>query len=229
MTPREPFWLAIARSVRLPRSLRHSKRLRQCSFERHAAAQARSQNATREAESTGPTGDVIGDPVERQFIRHARGENLFLSRRPAAVAGLVVSVVVDAIQRVFSGWLRPHVGVEGCEVIPPAFADRDAAATVVGPLRRPRVQAAALHRIPGSVFARALQVVALARGRGLLVAHTAARHPRLSSPRGDANKGRPPAVAPTFPVAARSVISHGRQDAESLAGDVSGHLEILHA
>jgi hypothetical protein len=74
--------------------------------------------------------------------------------RPPTVTGLVVAVVVDAIDGAAVGSLA-HVGEEVGEGVP-ALADGDPSSAVVGPVLASGVVAALEHGLPDSVAASAL-------------------------------------------------------------------------
>lgn len=74
--------------------------------------------------------------------------DLGVARRPSAVSGFIISVIVDAVEsetrRAFS-----HVGKECIEAIP-LWAECDAATSVVLPLGGLGVGASGFHRFPGA-------------------------------------------------------------------------------
>lgn len=72
------------------------------------------------------------------------------SGRPPAVAGLVPTAVVDAVDGVVLAGARVHVGEEVPEAAPP-FTDGDATGAVAGVRGVPGVVAAAPHCLPGDV------------------------------------------------------------------------------
>lgn len=78
--------------------------------------------------------------------------------RPAAVVWLIVSVVVDAIKRVFWGRTTPHVRDEIFEFLP-SFANLNPSFAVFVELRMALVAASLLHVDPRHVFRRASQTV----------------------------------------------------------------------
>lgn len=115
--------------------------------------------------------------------------------RPAAVAGFVMAVVVDALYRVRWRRLLPHVGEKGREVVAPAIADRDTAATVIGVVVRVLIEAARFHSGPRDVLAGLL-----ARARVAMCRRAAAGR-RVADPQVcRANRGIAPAVAAADPI-----------------------------
>ena len=100
-----------------------------------------------------------------------------------AISGLVMPVVVDAIERVLLAWPLAHVGEEIAEGKPP-FADFDAAPAVPLPLRRSGVEAAALHRFPRSVGHSAFfmpRVPVAAKGRSKVASEAATAFRKTAS------------------------------------------------
>ena len=79
---------------------------------------------------------------------------LFAHRGPAYVAGLVMAVVVDAVNCVPLGWLRSDVFVERQKVVEPFVADTYPSPAVIGVVIVARLQAAILHRLPCFVLWR---------------------------------------------------------------------------
>ena len=78
--------------------------------------------------------------------------SLLMPSRPAAVVRLVVTCVVDAVERLT---FRPlaHIGQEVLK-LKPAFANSDAAATITFPVLRIRVPAAIQCRLPAAISSR---------------------------------------------------------------------------
>lgn len=73
--------------------------------------------------------------------------------RPAAIAGFVVPVIVDAIERQAGGpW--PHVRKEGVERVQPTLTHLDPAPAVVAIVHEGRLRAPRNHRTPRIVLGR---------------------------------------------------------------------------
>ena len=72
------------------------------------------------------------------------------SSDPATIQGLIVPVVVDAVDEV-SGGPVAHVGNERAEIAQPSVTHSDAATAVVLELRKSRVVATAKHALPDGV------------------------------------------------------------------------------
>src|ERR1700674_1542412 len=82
---------------------------------------------------------------------------LLFRGRPTAIAGLIVPIVVDAVDRMLIR-ARPHVGKEAFKAgqatltAAPAGTDRDAATAVVGEMIAVPIGAASHHAAPRDIF-----------------------------------------------------------------------------
>jgi hypothetical protein len=106
----------------------------------------------RDAQYLGPLGNrsrhtVNADGSVRSLVPGLRGPS-----SPSAVAGFVVPVDVDPIDRVFRGRPGPHVGEECLVGFKPTLAHGDPTATVVVKLWVGGPVAPRLHVLPRSVF-----------------------------------------------------------------------------
>src|SRR5262245_19364812 len=90
---------------------------------------------------------------EPNGVHLASVPRLLSARRPAAVAGLIVPVVVHALDGP-ARWPGPHVSHEAAEpaLAQPVLADRDAAAAVAVPGDVGAARAALDHRAPRLVL-----------------------------------------------------------------------------
>lgn len=86
-------------------------------------------------------------PSSRSLIHR-----LLMRRGPSTVAGIVIAVVVDAINRMRRGRFRSHIGVEQREGIAPAFTDSNTAPTVALERGVASIRASVLHGVPRSVL-----------------------------------------------------------------------------
>ncbi len=77
---------------------------------------------------------------------------LDFSSRPAAISGLVIAVVVDAINGMISGRSRPHVGEKIFERIRPSLADSNSTTAIETVVLIVGVVAAAFNALPAGVF-----------------------------------------------------------------------------
>ena len=78
--------------------------------------------------------------------------SLLPGRRPSAVFWCVVTVVVEAVERVGARGAQAHVRQERHEIVAPAVAYADAAAAVAGEILVIRFAAAADHAVPDLVL-----------------------------------------------------------------------------
>jgi hypothetical protein len=168
-------------------------------------------------------------PIAEQFLFPAKGNPPILSRipglllasRPAHVAGLIVAVVVNALQGVLWRGPRAYFGKERCERIPPALADANAAPAIVFEPRRGRVFATSLHGKPALILSADSQLTAapLAVSR-----HLAPLTARFGGPVPEVdpgNGGGLAALAPADP-SQLALLSFGRKtDDGQLAVDVA--------
>lgn len=102
-----------------------------------ATSTAPLQRDVRDAEFLAPRGEAHRDAAVRDLHVRSGVPSLHGVRGPAAVAGLVVSVIVDAVEgedrptvpTAFRAWA--HVGQEVLEAVAPPIADADAPPSVV--------------------------------------------------------------------------------------------------
>lgn len=100
------------------------------------------------------------EPISHSYPeRDAAVFRLLKSSGPLAIARLVVTVVVHALDRVVAGRSRPHVFVERPETVTPALTNLDPSAAPQAKLRVVRIVAAILHRLPCAILGRLAQSV----------------------------------------------------------------------
>lgn len=80
---------------------------------------------------------------------------LFL-RSPAHIAGLVITIIVDAINRVIFRRLAAHVFQERAVTILPSLTDGNPASAIVCEAWKIRVEASLQHHSPAMIFRRAV-------------------------------------------------------------------------
>ena len=85
--------------------------------------------------------------------------SLNVSRRPNAILGAVIAIVVFAFNGVLCAGSRPHVGDEVLKAMQPALADRNSTVAVEMPLAASPF-ASPDHVLPDVVLGRSLGVVA---------------------------------------------------------------------
>lgn len=147
---------------------------------------------------------------------------LLFSGRPPHVSRLVVSFVVDAIDRARSAWSMADVGEKRFEGVAPAGADANSAPAVVVETLRSRIQAPILYRLPRVKLRRLRHAVRRLRTAVALGASAAARS-RVTVPQVNAPyNGRSSAVALALksqaPLDAFCGNAENRQRSEALAG-----------
>jgi len=74
--------------------------------------------------------------------------------RPSAIRGLIVSVIVNAIERKFGRWLTADVEKKILEPISPSLADCYSSPAIVPPVFICGARTALNHSCPGSIFRR---------------------------------------------------------------------------
>lgn len=166
----------------------------------------------RDAGKSAPFGNRESSAKMLNESRFARVVRLLLSGGPSAVPGLIVPVVVDAVQ--FKSIRRPHVGKERTEIVLPSVAHGDPTAAVGSPKWSIRVKAPRFSSAPDSVFSRVAHSVSRGIGLGLFALPTPATvdHSAVEVPGEDVFDGAAVASASPSACASRSV-------------DVSGNLK----
>lgn len=108
--------------------------------------------------------------IPRQVSVRATVVGLLYLRRPSHIAGLVVSVDVNSVERVLSGGTRTKVGEELAEISTPLRIHGDSTTTVAGPTLIERVKASLDCTPVAMIFRRAVHAVcSFARRRKLAV------------------------------------------------------------
>ena len=124
--------------------------------ERFAAFQALMKRSVVDAVFARPRGEclcstvIVNQPVRSHIV------HLLSLRRPSTISRFVMSIGVNAVNRMLRRGPRSHVGIEGTEVVTPSFAHRYPSAAVVMKNFRVRVVAPLDHARPYPVFARRL-------------------------------------------------------------------------
>ena len=127
-------------------------RRREGLFQRPAALQSLMQRRGRDADSPRPVMDHHALTVEFQPAVSTRVSHLRRTQGPSDIAGLVASVVVDAVKRVLAtGWWA-NVAQEDLKRISPLRTDRNAACAVPPIGHMIGVGATGFHREPILVF-----------------------------------------------------------------------------
>lgn len=116
----------------------------------------------RDTETPSPNSERQHLAQKLNAVDLARIAVLLCPRRPSHIARFVMSVVVDAIERVIRRWAWPHIREEGVETATPAVAHGYAATTIVRERLHSWVMTAAAHVNPDLIFRRATHAPFLA-------------------------------------------------------------------
>ena len=111
-----------------------------------------------------PVSDAKGFATYRDMPSSGPIAGLSFNRGPMAVGRLIVTIVVNSVNRVKRGWLTPHVRQKGLEIVNPAVTNLDTAPAISRVFRIGGVEAAPLERSPSLKFkagALAVKVCAL--------------------------------------------------------------------
>lgn len=92
--------------------------------------QALANAVTRQPHSPSPFRQSFGFTTECQVVVRAFISGLLFWRGPSAILWRVIAIVVDPINRVLLGWLRPHVLQKRLERVAPASAYGDASSAI---------------------------------------------------------------------------------------------------
>ncbi len=128
-----------------------------------AFAKAREQARYTNASFIRPIADGLCFPEGCQQSGAASIARLRVSGAPPAITRLVISVALNAINGVILRWSRPHVGVEGDEILSPSFAHFDAATSIRRVVRSRWSLATRNHGVPRAVFGRARHAMCLSQ------------------------------------------------------------------
>ncbi|RKZ91341.1 MAG: hypothetical protein DRQ40_09995 [Gammaproteobacteria bacterium] len=128
-----------------------------CFFYRHSLKPA-SHAAETHAVLKAPCGKALGFAIARIHSVSSCISGLFSVGRPTAVTGLVVPVIVDAIN---SKAIRhvPHVCMEGRKAVPPPVANPDSTSAVVLVSLVARAVTPPLHVFVAGVYSRSVEAV----------------------------------------------------------------------
>lgn len=132
-------------------------RLRDCIFGGPTAHDSVSQNVVTHTVSFGHSEHAQCLPLKRQKVCAPSISGLFVWRGPSAVRSLVVSVVVDAVKRMSSGWFVSHVHHEAFKsthsknALHPSATDPNSSGAVISEFGILWISASTQHRRPLSV------------------------------------------------------------------------------
>lgn len=117
------------------------------------------QDAVPHAETTCPISKWKRFAVEGERITIAPVVTLFIVRGPAHIVGLIITIVVNAIQRVFRAWPVTHISQERLKRIAPLATHANTSTAVANKTFTCRCSAAVVHVDPRSMFWRASQAM----------------------------------------------------------------------
>ena len=161
--------------------------------------------------------------VDRYLSRARRVLALLFVGSPAAVRRRVVSVVVNALQRVARRRSLAHVGQEGLKGFTPPITHRYPSTTVPRPVVAPRVCASRDHAFPSSVFWRAALSMCASGYAASVPIQTPATQDVATTKRASSHDVFAAAVALAKPAnlsISRAERPHDDQPTESLAAQV---------
>lgn len=124
--------------------------------------------SSRDAGIVGPFGNGLGQATKGYKLAVARVSRLFRFRRPSHISRLIISVVVNSINRVFGAWRAPNILKKEPKALSPSGVHRDAPTAIAWIARHFGVVAPTDYVSPGpvllSVLDRAARLVKVRRG-----------------------------------------------------------------
>ena len=105
-----------------------------------------------DSSSQRPVCQAEGFSIMRQQNVAPLISSLFATRCPSAISGFVISIIVDAVNRMLEARSWTHIGYEILERIFPSGTHSDSTAAVSGEVERIRIKAPSLHQAPNAVF-----------------------------------------------------------------------------
>jgi len=134
----------------------------------------------------------------------ARVHGVFMSGCPTYVAGFIITVVVDAINRMICRWTATDIGKKVLETTPPLRTDSDTpAARVVIPSVL-GIRAARDHGVPTVILSAPLMMTQISMPSRHALATASTRPGCTSSQVTGAHNAGPSAIAPAQPVSVAS-------------------------
>lgn len=121
-------------------------------FDTPSPPDATANNVLRNAKANSPIRDAQSYTVKLDKLVLCCVSSLLFPRRPSAIAGLIIAVIVDSVYRVMSAWTRPHICKKGVERIFPSLTDGYSPSSVVLPLRKSRICAPSNYSPPCFMF-----------------------------------------------------------------------------
>lgn len=169
---------------------------------------------------------LLSPAPDAVFVRLARIRGLFCARRPFHVAGFIVSVVIDALQRQFRRRSGADIVEEIHKAVSPRLSNLDSACSIVVIRGGVWIVAALNHRQPHAIFLAATHRV----GAFLCLASARFRHPDAEI--SDKDRSFCPAHTPTVQesqsVSARGFTEHRpRPDDGARVHRASQRIDVL--
>lgn len=152
---------------------------------------------------------------------------LNVDRCPPHVTRLVITVVVDPVERMGGRGARPQVGVKALKGLAPLRADDDPASAVVSVLPVPLVQAAGLHVAPRARFRRPRETMLREYPDSTLPLVAAARPDVARAQATSTDRFESAAVAAALPLRAPSHSASGKPKHGQAAVSLVGQLHYL--
>jgi hypothetical protein len=191
------------------------RRSEDCGFDRPASINpSRNSGGIDETTILCPLLKGFGDSINREHVIDTGIRQLFAHGGPAAVSGFIVSIVVDAVNTVSSGWSWTHVEKKIGEAVDtcPSIADCNASSPITWPSGRFAITATTPHVLPRAVFgSRSMSSSSVPQGSlaRLFSVVAPTRHNVSEAQRGGLyNLGRRTAVALDAPTLFPSVVEY---------------------
>jgi len=195
-------------------------------MDRPPLREAGAQRVDVESDFRRPVGHGVGATLMSQERVRSRISSLLRGCRPAAVAGRVWPIIVNAVDRMLSAWPRAHVGVEALERVP-LRSHENAPGSVIGEIAVSGIRATGAQLPPRFMF----------HGLRQTVCRVHLRHPSrpVAPARGDAtaseiariDRCHGAAVATAFPARLAVVrTDRGQAQHRQLPVAVAGEVEV---
>lgn len=124
------------------------KRLSQSSFYCPSSLESIEQRMNSNSEMSSPFGNSHFLSVKFDQSRARPISCIFVTGRPSAIAWLIVSIIVNSINRVFSTWPWANICFKFLKAVSPLVANRDSSGTVANICRMIFVVASTFHPLP---------------------------------------------------------------------------------
>lgn len=135
------------------------QRNRERRFKGNTLAQSCEQAREREAVFVRPIADALSFSKGSDLAGRSAVAGLFPGRAPSAILWRVITVCVDAVQRVIRRGARPHVGEKRFKGSRPSVTDGNSSCPVILVAVHARVKASSFHCSPYAVFGAVSQIM----------------------------------------------------------------------